>query len=372
MKTNKIIIVGSILMFLVARDLFSQSNESKETGKAQVTFAYPVGSRGAQSGNFTNNFSFNVLYGFNGGVNGFELGSLWNNNKGPVKGLQLSGLMNTTKGNSTGIIMAGIANTNTNSVSGAAVAGILNYGHRSLYGIQLAGVVNIGKDSLTGVAVSGVLNFTKGFAKGIDISTVNFADQMEGLQIGVMNFAGRLKGVQVGVINITNEAANAFPIGLLSIVKNGHYELELAGGEAIYSNLNYKMGTNRIYTVFKMGYSSYLSKPVYSFGVGFGTNISVSEKNLLSVELSNNQISYDNNWNIDKNILNKLDVNYKFFMLNRLSLVLGPSFNIYVTRTKVDGRYGVINIPYTIFSHEYTNSKLYSWIGFNAGVAIRL
>ena len=372
MKTYKIITLGSVLIILSAQNLLAQTAKGKESRKVQVTFAYPVGSAGINSRNYTNNFSFNILYGLNGGVNGFELGSLWNHNDGNVKGVQLSGLANTTVGNSLGLIISGVANWNNQAISGAAVSGVLNFGHQFLSGFQLAGVSNIGIDSMKGISVSGVLNYTKGNARGFQLSTINLAKHFEGVQIGVLNYAKRLKGVQLGVINIIKEGEKALPIGLLNFVKDGYFELDLTAGEAIYSNLNYKMGVERLYTILKLGYSRYQGKPVYSFGGGFGTSIFLSEKHRLNLELSSNQIYFNNKWDSQANGLNKLDVNYKFYILDKLSFLIGPSFNTYVTGMKINGEYGTINIPYTVYEHEYADKKLFMWIGLNVGVSLKL
>jgi len=265
-----------------------------------------------------------------------------------------------------------VANWNTEAVSGAAISGVLNLGHQSLSGFQLAGVTNIGLDSMKGISVSGVLNYTNGNAKGFQLSTINWAKDFEGFQLGVLNYAIRLKGVQLGVINIVKEGEDALPIGLLSFVKNGHYEIDLTAGEAIYSNLNFKMGVKRLYTIFKLGYSGYQGKPVYSYGGGFGTSIFLSEKHCLNLELSSNQIYFDNDWDSQANGLHKLDLNYKLAVLDRLSLLIGPSFNVYVTGKKINGEYGTINIPYTVYEHEYADKKLFMWIGLNVGVSLKL
>lgn len=332
----------SILVLLVSLNLVAQENESLKTHKVQVTFAYPIGSSGTSSTEYSNNFSFNILYGLNGGVNGFEMGSLLNYNKGQVKGFQLSGVSNINRGYSEGFLLSGVS--------------------------------NICMDSTSGVLISGVLNYSKQNAKGFQLATTNIAaNQFRGFQLGVLNYAKKLKGVQLGVFNYLNNGEGAIPIGIFSIVRNGHYELELTGGEVIYSNLNYKMGVERFYTIFKAGYSSYKNSPVYSFGLGFGGNMSISERQKISIDLSCNQIVYNNNWNPGKlNILNKADFNYKYSISKKFSLLIGPSFNVYVTEEKVDGEYGTLNIPYTIYTNEGRSNKLFMWIGINTGLSLKL
>ena len=207
-----------ILVLLISINLVAQENDSLKNRKAQVTFAYPIGSSGTSSTEYLNKFSFNILYGLNGGVNGFEMGSLLNYNKGQVKGFQLSGVSNINIGYSDGFILSGVS--------------------------------NICMDSTSGVIISGVLNYSKQNAKGFQLATANIsANEFSGFQLGVFNYAKKLKGVQFGVFNYLDDGEQGLPIGIFSIVKNGHYELELAGGEVIYSNLNYKMGVERFYTI---------------------------------------------------------------------------------------------------------------------------
>lgn len=339
MKKLKLV---SILVLLVSINIVAQENDSLKTRKAQVTFAYPIGSSGTSSMEYSNNFSFNILYGLNGGVYGAEIGSILNYNKGEVKGFQLSGVSNINTGYSKGFLLSGVS--------------------------------NICNDSTTGVFVSGALNFSEQNSKGFQLATTNFAvNEFKGFQLGVFNYAKKLNGVQIGVFNYFNDGQRALPIGIFSIVKNGHYEFELTGGEVIYANLNYKMGVERFYTIFKAGYSSFGNNPVYSFGLGFGGNISVSEKQKISIDLSYNQIVYNNNWDSGKlNILNKADFNYKYSVSEKFSLLIGPSFNVYVTEEKVDDEYGTLNIPYTIYYSVGTSSKLFMWLGFNAGLSLKL
>ena len=373
MKTLRLFIIAVVLFLSGIQYLSSQTEIVKESRKAQVTFTYPLGSEGVSSRSYSYNFSLNVLLGLNGGVNGFELGSLWNHNDGDVNGVQLSGIVNSTIGNSSGLILSGLVNYNYHAASAVAISGILNYSREYLRGVLLSGIANIGLDSLNGISVSGILNLTNGNARGIHLSTINLAKDFEGAQIGVVNSARRLKGLQAGVINVIEDGKNALPIGLINIVRNGYYELDLAGGEAIYSNLNFKMGVERLYSILKLGYSFYQDNPVYSFGFGLGTSVSLTDRQSLNIDLSTNRIFMDINrdWFENSNGLNKLDLNYKFYILNKLSFLIGPSYNIYVTEKKINGEYGTINIPYTLYEHEYASKKLFMWVGLNAGVSLK-
>jgi len=338
MKNNYFI--GTLLLLLSLNSKAQETTQVK-TRKAQITFAYPLGSSGMKSMNYTNKFSLNMLYGLNGGVSGLELGSIFNYNRGSVRGAQLSGVMNINTGSTKGIIVSGLA--------------------------------NIGGESTNGVLLSGVLNHSKGNTKGAEIATVNIAaKEFNGLQLGVINYARKMKGLQFGVINIVKDSAMGIPIGLFSVVKKGYFELEACAGEVLLANLNYKMGIERFYTIYKLGYGTYKNNPVYSLGLGFGGNISLAKKQKLSIDVTSNQINYDEKWDGDLNLLNKLDVNYKHQISKNLSAFVGPSLNVYVTKEKVDNKYGTLNIPYTLFTDEWVKGKLFTWVGLNVGMAIKL
>lgn len=300
-----------------------------------------MGSNGKSSINNLNNFSFNLLYGLNGGVNGFEIGSVLNFNKGPVNGFQISGISNINTGKTKGFLLSGISNINMQSTSGFLLAGILNYSKKNSKGLQLS-IANIS------------------------------SNELNGFQLGVFNYSKKLKGVQLGIVNYTSQSKNCTPIGLISIVKNGFFILELTGNEVLFSNLNYKMGVDKFYTIYKVGYSSYKSKQVYSYGLGIGSNVFISNKNKLSIDLSSNQVVFDNKWRHKLNLLNKVDVNYQNQLTDNLSFLVGPSFNVYVSKEKVDQNYGTLYVPYTLQTNEWSNGKLFTWIGFNAGLSLKL
>lgn len=319
----KLFFIAAIL--ILSAHLYAQTSENTKSSKVQVTFAYPIGTNGTSSMEYSNNFSFNILYGLNGGVNGAEIGSILNYNRGQVKGLQLSG------------------------------------------------VSNICTESTNGLIISGVFNYSEKNSKGFQLSTANFsANEFNGLQLGVFNHAKKLKGLQVGVVNILGDGKNGIPVGIVSIVKNGHFEFELTGSEVIYSTLSYKMGIKSFYTVYNAGYSSYKNKPVYTFGIGFGGDIPLTEKQYVNINLTANNIVYNNKLTEEINLLNKLDVNYKYKINKNLSLLIGPSVNLYITKEKVDGEYGTLHIPYTMSTSSLTDGKMFLWIGFNAGLSYKL
>ncbi|MEO9967337.1 MAG: hypothetical protein ABJF11_16180 [Reichenbachiella sp.] len=328
-KVRKIVLViGMAIAALILLNTFATAQStSDQKKKAQVSFLYPLGSNGTSTA-FSHNFSYNMIIGINGGVDGFELGGVGNVNHGEVRGFQLGGVTNYTNGKVEGVQLAGCSN------------------------------VNIGP--------------TKGFL----LSVVNVVEgEMQGMQLGVVNYAKRAKGVQLGIINVMADGQEALPIGLISVVKNGYYALETTGGESLYANLNFKIGVETFYTIFKVGYSSFNEHSIYSYGFGVGSLIHLKDKHSLSVDLSASAIVYDDQWNKvwddEQNILTRLDLNYRYNLTSRWSLVAGPSLNAYFTKVKVGESFGTLNTPKTIYSSENDSRRTTMWLGFNAGMSFR-
>lgn len=336
----KSLIVLAVLVILSTSSYAQQT----ETRKAQVSFLYPIGTNGTAT-NISNDYSFNMLAGVNGGVNKFEIGGLANINTGSVTGFQLAGLANVNTGYSSGFLISGIANVVTDGTSGFMLSGIGNYVEGNSSGFQLSGIANINKGNFSG------------------------------LQLGLVNAAKELKGVQFGLINYAESAENGVPIGLFSVVKKGGFRrIEFTTGETLYANLSYKMGVRRFYTIYKVGASSYKDKSVFSYGLGFGTLIDFGDKHHMSIDLTANQIVHDGDFSDKINILSRLDLNYEYALNDRFSLIAGPSLNTYVTKQKVDGseNFGTIHTPGSFYSKKGTNSSKFMWIGFNAGISMRL
>ncbi|HVX52348.1 MAG TPA: hypothetical protein VHB48_19475, partial [Chitinophagaceae bacterium] len=76
----------------------------------QVSVTPGLGTHGKLSGQVVNDFSFNILGGYNAGVRVAELGLLFNINRFDVKHVQAGGLFNITGGTVTGVELAGIHN----------------------------------------------------------------------------------------------------------------------------------------------------------------------------------------------------------------------------------------------------------------------
>lgn len=254
----------------------------------------------------------NLVYGMNGGVDAFELG--------------------------------GVGNYNSHDVRGMQIAGVSNINMEETRGFQFAGVTNTNFGDSTGLIWSGTLNSVFGDTQGVMVSTINVTTgKMKGFQVGTVNYAAKSKGIQLGVVNVVSEGADSLPIGLISYVKDGYFAVEASAGEVLYGNVSYKIGVEQFYTIFNVGGSVDDNDPVFSYGIGWGSLIPLSDQYKLAVEATCNEILYDYDWDDGVNLLNKLDLNCYIAMGDHLSLFAGPSFNVYVT----DDEEGKSPAPYT-------------------------
>jgi len=400
-----------LILTFTSFSVFSQK-DSSNIRIAQLTFSYPLGTNGFTSYKYSNNLSINMLLGLNGGVNGCEFAGIGNMNNGNINGAQISGMLNLTKGNINGLQTSGMLNVNHGNVTGSQISGMSNIITGNLTGIQVAGFLNFNKGNVKFLQVAGFVNSNYGTAEGLQVAgfvnsnlcqpnskKVNLAqfsgfvnqnasqfngtqitgfvnlslDSMKGAQISMLNFSTYLEGVQIGLVNIcTKKSTKIIPIGLISFVRGGLFELELAGGDFVYSNLNYKMGVEHFYTIYKIGYTVFDNKSFYSYGLGFGSYIKLNDKNRLSIEYSTSNVtnyflvptSYD--------LLSKIDLNYKRQLNKHFSYFIGVSFNTLVADNYHYQEKPILKPLYHISKNSYSYFDLYNWFGLNMGVAFKL
>ena len=331
---------------------------AQEKKAVQVAFIYPVGTAGTNSVDYTNNFSFNIIGGINGGVNGFEFGSVANVNKGDINGCQISGVCNITSGNNKGGIISGVCDTSSGNSKG----------------LLLSGVTNFVKGQSTGIEISGVANVS-GSHEGLQLSTVNFVkDYLSGSQIGIVNYAQKGKGVQFGIVNICGYDDGVLPIGLFNVVRHGYYAFEVSTNELFITSLSYKMGKEKFYSIFRAGIGEHNSKSVFSTGFGFGSIITIKGNHKLNMGLICDALHYNWKWGDEKmNLLNHFNLNYQYQVTKHFAINAGPSFNTFVTNQKENGEFAdVIKIPHTLFEHTGGKYKVAGWVGFNAGIVFSI
>lgn len=238
-----------LAILLISVSIDAQKNTSVQKRPAQFTFFYLLGSNGVVSPQYSNSFSLNAIAGINGGVSGVEIG------------------------------------------------GVLNYNHNEVTGAQVGGVANINRSNSRGALIAGALNFTGDNSHGFLLSTINVAAaEFTGFQLGVINITKKLNGVQLGVINVVEDGEKGLPVGLINVVKNGHYELELSVSEKLTANMNFKMGVERLHTIFKIAYVVNQDDHLYSAGIGLGRLVTLKGRHMLSIDASASQLYNQTIW----------------------------------------------------------------------------
>jgi hypothetical protein len=408
----------------------SKAANSLISRPGQVTFVYPLGTNGIESPNYSNKISFNVFAGNNGGVDGFELGSLVNIITHDVKGGQIAGLTNVNGGNVKAVQLAGIANVTKKNASGVQTAGITNLVKKSSKGIQVAGIANFAGDTSSTIQAGGIVNYCKGsniggqfggisnFTKGnlvgpqmagvaniVDGSTkgfqaagianftaknhigaqvagvANFASGVKGIQIAsILNTAGKVQGSQIGLINIA-DSVSGIQVGLLNLSKNGYMKFEVSSTEKLFSSIAFKTGTKDFYGILNVGtgpLNGIDNAWFWWYGYGVGTESKLSNRIPVNLELIANYVSEASKHSHQYfNMLNQIRLTAGYSFSPRFTVFAGPVLNIQVSNMPenvYNDRFDLA--PYKMLKHKFERKEadnptfLSGWVGFCAGVRI--
>jgi len=223
------------------------------------------------------NFSINFLADYSdilsgaamGGVNmvgeemqGFLAGFIANSVAGKGYGIEYAGIFNYHGGYFGGIQSSGIFNYNKEQTDGAQFSGIFNYSGGDLNGVQLA-FINISAN-MKGTQM-GFINISDE-SKGVQIGFVNTADNFYGSQIGFINIADQVSGVQLGFINIADQSD--WPIGFISIIREGQHNLSLWVDQLGLYHAGIKLGGTYLFTSFFAGADQNLETNSFGFSIG--------------------------------------------------------------------------------------------------------
>ncbi|TSA51852.1 MAG: hypothetical protein D4R43_00110, partial [Sphingobacteriales bacterium] len=378
--------------------LQEEKTDSTINRPAQVSFFFPIGSNGINSGRYSNNFSLNMLWGFNGGVKGAEIGGLINVDRKNVSGVQIGGLINLTFGNLKGAQVGGLVNQAKN-VEGAQVGGLVNSSLGKMKGFQIGGLINFALDTMYGTQIGGLLNLSTtrspsvglqlgglgnlstGKLDGTQISgLLNIANKINGAQIsGLLNVAAKVNGSQISFINIgwkvhgfqlgfinISDSLKGVPIGFLSISRNGLFKVDVFSNDFSYANVGLHCGSNQFYNIFSVGISPNTSHGNrYSFGYGIGTHFTFSKKIFMNLDAMSWSVHYNNlrEWN-GINMVNQLRLLPGWQIAKRFGVYSGPVVNVEVID---DSQVSAVK------SHIYTahgagSTGVNGWIGWTVGL----
>lgn len=328
-------------------------NVGLEKTVAQFSSVYPLGTDGLGSKNKEYKFSLNLLGGVNGGIDGLELGGLFNITKQNMKGVQMGGVFNSVGG----------------SVRGVQVAGVVNHS-RKYGGIQLGGLLNYAGGA-SEAQVGGLMNYSKDFAKVQIAGLMNYSLQAS-IQISVLNIA-RSSNFQLGVVNISDTDDGAM-LGLFNYVKKGGlFEVGFASNDYIYGAVTIVTGTDRLYSILSIGKNSCSFSSGSGFispGVGIGTRFRLRhERQGIHLELMYNNMVKNNFKELDTNAsLTQLKVFYSQRM-NKFTFYGGPAINVLLA----DVDFPNYKKPlYSIFKDNGSRHNFNLWVGAEVGMRFSL
>jgi len=392
---------------------FAQSDSIKNDTMyrpMQVTFITPMGTNGIDSWKVKNRLSINILAGYTGGLNGLELGSLANTDKGDVYGTQLAGFCNTNFGKTIGCQMAGFSNVSLkyvrglqaagfcnvvkDSVNGCQLAGFVNYAHDSSNVVQMAGFANVVKGNLKGAQLAGFANHANGDVEGLQAAGFSnttygntkgmqmsgFANittkDLNGTQLsGFLNYARKVRGAQIGVFNVCDTIEKGFAMGVFSFVRKGGYRaIEIGGDETFYAQVSVKIGIKKFYNILSAGAKIKDNSFVWGWGYGFGTMANISKGVKLNIEGVQYVMSHDDWWVDNLNLLSKVKANVTFRINDYVSIYVGPSYNMLTTdRLDKNGELKDDTIaPWSNYKKKIRNTMWVLYPGFSVGLIVKL
>ena len=350
----------------------------------QLSVIPGVSTNGKLNSQVVNHFSFNLFGGFSGGVNGLEVGGLFNINKRDVKYVQVGGLFNVGGGAMTGVQTAGIHNTVLKAATGVQVAGVNNYVQQAFTGLQVAGVYSHTGSWFQGVQLGGVANYVNATVKGIQIAGVsNYADgSVKGMQIGgvaninpsetkgmqiagIVNYSRKLRGVQIGLINIA-DTSEGYSIGLINVVLKGYHKLVLSTNDIMTANVAFKTGNSKLYSILLGGANVRENERIYSFGYGLGKEMNIAKWFSVNPEFTAQHL-YLGSWDY-LNLLGRATLNFNIKFGRHFAIFGGPAFNAYhsdQTTAVADYKFDIIRGKQYKIANDVTG-----WVGWNAGISL--
>jgi hypothetical protein len=327
----------------------------------QISLLPFIGTNHRLSGNVINNLSINVIGGYALGVNGLEIGNVFNLIRRDVHGLQMAGVVNLVGRDVSGLQMAGTVNVVGQNVSGTQMAGTVNVVGRDVSGLQMAGVVNVvGHNFKRGLQMAGTVNVVLNSLSGTQMS-------------GLFNYARvHKRGLQLGFINYA-DSSGGIPLGLVSYVrKNGYRRLEFSTDELNYFNISIKTGVRRLYNIFTVGFNFLeADKPYLSVGYGLGTAFELGKNWAVNIDAVANKPIINTQYPFDDFTQHyRIGLAIEKKLTKQVALFAGTSANWLISRTDI------VNTDkssiYALFPTRVFNGGgvLSGWWGFQAGIRV--
>jgi len=334
----------------------------------QTSFVPGMGSHGLMSGQIVNNFSLNILGGYSAGVNGLEMGGLFNLNKQDAKYVQVGGLFNTVGGNFSGSQTGGLVNTVYKNFNGVQVGGLYNKVADTVRGLQVGGLLNTAK-TVSGMQVGGIANRVKGSARGAQVAGIaNIAgDTASGFQLaGILNKAKVLNGVHMAPVNIA-DTLNGCAIGLVNIARNAYHQVGIYTDENYTARAFFKTGNKAFYTKISGGANFTNADVYYSYGLGFGHEFGIGKQACFTTEIGSELLSSPAWHSLHQ--LHSISALIDLPLAPKIRVFFGPSINLYDQEHN-----NTLAEQNAVVKHQLAltgiGSNFKMWAGWNIGLSL--
>ncbi len=253
-----------------------------------------MSSQGLFNSQVVNQVSLNLIGGYTAGVNGVEVGGVFNINQKDARHFQVAGAFNLVGRHVRGVQIAGVSNIAVQQVSGVQVAGVNNRGGDAR-GMQVSGLFNVAENT-KGVQLAGLMN------KSTSETGVQVA--------GILNIAGKVKGVQLApLLNIAD--SSDYSIALINLIKNGSKSVMVGVDESSMAHVAFRSGGRVLYGLIGAGYYLKDLPMTYALETGLGAQ-------LLSIGL----------FRLDAELVNRVSTDFKRHSESRLSFRLLPQLSL--------------------------------------------
>lgn len=322
----------------------------------QVTFVPPLGTNGALSGLVDNKLSLNVLIGYNGGLNGAEVGGLFNIIRQDMTGVQVAGLGNVVGRYTEGVQVGGLFNHNLGDARAVQVAGLYNYNRGFLDGVQVAGLANVSSQYSRSIQTAGF---------------INIADEIDGGQIaGFVNIAKKIRGFQIGIVNIA-DSSEGVAIGIVNFIRNGIHQLEIGYSDLSQYSLAYRSGSGKFFST--ISFSSTLpiqDTSLMCYGFAIGNRAKLGKHFYWNTDLGTQHMTYNLRSN-HLNLHNKLSTGLEIEFFKGFSIFGAVSLN-HTINDSTDPLYDKLFSKLgsdILWQHDARYAQK-AWLGYQVGVRL--
>ena len=354
-----------------------------------ISLLPPISTNKLLSFHTRNTLSLNIIGGNSKGLNGVELGGVYNYDDGDVYGVQIagvvnavsenvtgtqiSGVLNAVKGNVQGVQIAGVVNNNDSITDGIQISGVYQKTH-TLRGLQVAGLYNKAV-IVTGGQLSGLINIVDSATTYLQVAGLyNKAANIKGVQIsGLINTCDTLEGLQIGIFNKANHIKKGLAIGLVNYVKDGYHKVELSYNELGTMNLGYRSGWAPLHMHYFGGFNTRDKDHRFvQAGMGLATSLHINKKlNFEADATVRNTHDVDNfsKWNF--NMYNQLMIGLSWQPAKKFGIRTGLTFNHfwYDPTSAINGHVATL-VKNSVYDGDSGSYKHKIWIGWQVGLVL--